>query len=160
MNVKLKNVFSLVKDDTEYFHNNVDKIKMEKCPLEKQKCTSVLVFVNQSYVQPNRYFYDINFHGAIEQLKNAFYKTLELDETSCKKCTDFFRLTIIESLEVIKDELGKMSKGLFKTNRYQSNYNEACKVLKEFQEFEQNNILKLNKHNNYSLNHHDSKCVS
>lgn len=160
MNVKLKKLFSLVEEDSNYFHDNVDKIQLEKCPRDKQMCKEHLAIVNNSHVESNKYRYDKNFQGSIETLKNAFYVTFELNEKSCKKCTNFFRSTLTKSLEDMHVELGKMSKGIFKTKRYQTDYIETSKVLMELKNLKKSNIVELNKQKHYFVGSFQDKWVS
>jgi hypothetical protein len=159
MNVKLKNLFSLVEKDSKYLQENVDKIQIARCPLKEQKCKEHLAIVNNYHAQSSNLFYNKNFQGAITSLKNAYYVTAELNESSCLKCADFFRLTISQSLENIHEDIRRMSSGIFKTNRYQASYKEADKVLNEFKDIKQNNIIKPKEQNHFFINRYSTKCV-
>lgn len=160
MNVKLKNLFSSVGEDSKYLQDNVDKIQLESCPLKAQKCKEHLSIVNNYHAQSSKLFYDKKFHGAIENFKNAFYVTFELNESSCIKCADLFRSTITQSLENIHEDLRKMSTGIFKTNRYQECYKEADKVLNEFRDIQQNNIVMHKEQNLFLTDQYPTRCVS
>lgn len=159
MNLKLRNIFSLVKDSSEYFNEKSDKIQLQKCAMGGQKCKEQLSIVNKNFVESGKYLYNKNYPGAMETLKSAFYVTFELNETSCLKCAEYFRSTITQSLGNIHDELGEMSTGMFKTNKYQSNYIEACKTLVEFKNLKQNTSDILNNQKNVFHNQQQSKCV-
>lgn len=61
-----------------------------------------------------------DYKESIAALKDAFDKTIELQENPCLKCAALFRATITESLENVHDELQSMSTGIFKLKRYES----------------------------------------
>ncbi|RIH65625.1 hypothetical protein D1164_08130 [Mariniphaga sediminis] len=107
------------------------KIEVMDCQNNGEKCKEHLAVINENYLESYQYLEGKNFRESIASLKNAFEKTHELQDTTCLKCAQLFRDTITESLEDIRDELQKMSTGIFKTKRYQSSYDEACDVLEE-----------------------------
>ncbi len=111
---------------------NHNKIELLHCPNGKFYCREHLVFINKNYLKYYDYQSDKNYQMSIEALKSAFYKTTELKEESCKKCTKLFRSTIIQSLENMHEELRMMSTGLFKTKKFQSSYIESGNLLAEF----------------------------
>lgn len=157
--MKLKNIFSLVKEDSDYFNEKLDKIQLQRCAMGGQKCKEQLAVVNKNFVESGKYVYNKNYNGAMETLKSAFYVTFELNESTCLKCAAYFRSTITHSLESIQEELGAMSTGMFKTNKYQSNYIEACKTLVEFKNLKQSYSEDQNKQKDLFQNQQHSKCV-
>lgn len=131
MKEKMRRLFSLSKTDTEYLNDKVDKIEILHGKLENKRCIEHLFIVNNSYHESEKFHRDKDFRNSIETLKNAFNKTLELKEPSCIKFAELLRSTIINSLENIHWELGKMSSGIFRTKRYESSRLEVEKFLKE-----------------------------
>lgn len=149
MNEKIRKLFSISEIDTEYFNDKVNKIELVNCKLVEKKCTEHIAVVNTRYREFERFHRDKDFQNSIEALKNAFDKTLTIKETSCIKCTELLRSTIIKSLENIHWELEKMSKGIFRATRYQSSYVKVEKVLRECKKIGQPIIRLQNKQDNY-----------
>ena len=110
-------------------NHNSNKIELVSCPRNGVKCKNHLAAINEDYSESSIYHQNREYQKSIEALNNAFTKTFELKEDTCTKCANMFRSTIIQSLEDIHLELHSMSKGLFKTKRYQSSYILAGNVL-------------------------------
>lgn len=155
MKEKMRRLFSLSETDTEYFNDNVDKIELAGGTLENKKCIEHLFLVNNSYHESDKFQRDKDFRNSIETLKKAFNKTFELEESSCIKCAEFFRSTIINSLENIHWELKKMSSGIFRTKRYESSRLEVENFLKVCGKNGQPNVLfQKNKQEDYFFEGH------
>lgn len=160
MKVQDKRGISLSESDTEYSDAQRDKIELASCPQKSFKCREHLFVINENYRQSDQYIQNKDYHSSIENLKNAFYKTLEIKESSCLKCAEFFRSTISESLENIHKELGKMSTGIFKSKRFQSSYQEAATVLKEFENVGMCNTIHLRERKKRNTIFYPKKNVS
>jgi hypothetical protein len=119
-------------DKTAYAIQN--KFELLNCPRNGIKCREQLSVINKSYLESYIHQRDKNYPSSIEALKNAYYKTTELSESTCTKCARFFRSTIANTLEDIHKDLHKMSTGFFKTKRFHDSYVKAGQVLNEFKQ--------------------------
>lgn len=129
---KVRGLFSISVPESQYFNDKQNKFELVGgCPQEYKVCKEQLLFINESYLASSRYLRDKNYVGSIDALKGAFDKNNELQEPSCIKCAELFRSTITQSLELIHEDLHKMSNGLFRRKRYQSEYELASNVLSE-----------------------------
>lgn len=132
MKDKMKGIFSLSVRESKYFNDKQDKIELVDCPRGEKVCMEHLSAINKSFLVSSRKMRNKDYTDSIEALKGAFYKTNELQEPSCIKCADLFRSTITQSLEIIHEDLQKMTGGLFFRKRYQYSYSLANSVLEEF----------------------------
>lgn len=132
MGEKRRRLFSLSRDDGEYFNNEENKIELVGCPRGGKSCLEHRSEINKRFQDSSRYHRGKDYQRSIEALQSAFTKTSELQESTCLNCAEFFRSTITQSLENIHDDLHNMSTGLFGTTRYQSSYVMARDVLTEF----------------------------
>jgi hypothetical protein len=129
----MKGMFSLSVLESKYFNDNQDKFEIVGgCPRKYKDCREQLLFINESYLTSGRKLREKDYQGSIEALKSAFYKTKELQEPFCIKCADLFRSNITKSLELIYEDLHKMSTGIFRSKRFQSSFELASIVLAEF----------------------------
>jgi hypothetical protein len=160
MKTNLKKLFSFSASDTEYLNEKQDKIELLSCPRNGIICQEHLAVVNKCYVESEHYRKERDFDRSIDTLKSAFYKTTELSELPCSKCASLFRLTITESMEDMHKELGKMSNGIFSKKRYQTSYQLAGKVLKEFENVTICNTLQLNESKRRYIGNYPQKNVS
>lgn len=135
MKTTFKKLFSFSASDAEYLNEKHDKIELVGCPRNGIICQEHLSVVNKCYVESEHYRKEKDFERSIETLKSAFYKTTELVEPPCSKCASLFRLTIIESMENMHNELEGMATGIFARKRYQPGYELAAQVLSEFENF-------------------------
>jgi hypothetical protein len=132
--MKLNGFFSLARSDAEYFSEKQSKIELLGCPFGGNTCQKHLAVINKNFLDSSRHQRDKNYQRAIELLKNAYYKTDELQKETCLKCADLFRSTITNSVEDIHTQLHKMSTGIFPNKRYREICIEAGNVLKEMKE--------------------------
>lgn len=119
-----------LKAEVENKDYNENKIELLSCIRNGDRCKNHLTLINEEYSTLQTYLQEKEYQKSIEALDKAFNKTFELREDSCSGCAKMFRSTIIQSLENIHLELKEMSKGIFKTNRYQSSYILADNVLR------------------------------
>lgn len=152
--------FSFSEAETEQFYNNQDKIELLSCPRNKMICQEQLSFVNKCYLQSEQSFKDKDFHRSIDTLKNAFYKTTELDELPCAKCAALFRSTIVESVENYHNELERMTSGLFGKKSYISSREKAANVLDEFEKVKLHESFTANKSKNRFIGSYLKQKVS
>ncbi len=108
-----------------------DKIEIVKCPRGNKECNSQVSILNKMFYESNNYQHNKEYQLSVRTLKNAFKKTYELQDTSCKKCARFFRSTIIDSLENIHSELQHMSGGFYRKNHYKGSYLLVQNTLKD-----------------------------
>jgi hypothetical protein len=113
------------------FGNQFNKIELVSCPRAGRNCSKQLSGINEDYVEYFYFYRRKDYQKSILALKNAFQKTLDLHDTTCIKCAELFRSTIIESLEKMCLELQEMSNGSIKTTHYQF-YKMAEIALTEF----------------------------
>jgi hypothetical protein len=110
-----------------------DKIELVNC-LHNCRCKSVLIDINRLFHESEQYQNDKEYQFSILSMKEAFEKTFELSKPVEQKCAKIFRLTIIESLEAIHQELRRMTNGLFRRGRYNRSYIMAKETLNEFKQ--------------------------
>jgi len=140
MNDKIRGLFSISVPESKYFNDKQDKIELVSCPRVGKECVKHLSIINKSFLDSSRNMRNKEYARSIEVLKGAFYRTNELHEPSCTKCAEFFRSTIIQSLENIHGDLQKMSVGLFSRKRYQYSYVLATSILDELKKENRNPI--------------------
>lgn len=129
--MKLNGFSSLLNGDTESHNSDDNKIELLGCPSGGNNCKTQLALINKNYAESARHQNEKNYQKAIELLKSAYYKTHEMQKSSCVQCAALFRTTITRSLEDMHKELERMSTGIFRNKRYYGVYIEAGKVLKE-----------------------------
>jgi hypothetical protein len=134
MKRKNKGLFSISEIESKYFNDKEGFIELESCPKGGMNCTEHITLINKKMSKSRNLILNKDFERAIEELKIAYFKTTDLAEPSCLKCAELFRSTITKSLEVIQKDLQKMTTGIFKAKRFNSSYELATNVLKEFKE--------------------------
>ncbi len=132
MKDKRKSKFSLSKYDNDYFGDGEDKIELVKCPRGGVNCSEHRFFINKHLLASHKFHVSKDYHRSIEALKLAYDKTTDLREPTCLNCAILFRCMVTQTLENIHDDLHQMAKGLLFNKRYQSSYEFAGIVLKEF----------------------------
>ena len=128
----MREQFSLTGKEDKYVGGSQTKIEMINCPLDKVLCVEQLSVINKYYLESNEYHLKKDYQRSIEALKLAFDSTYEIHNSSCLKCAELFRSTIISSLENIHLDLEKMTTGMFKSKRFQSSFELATLALDEF----------------------------
>jgi hypothetical protein len=108
-----------------------DKFEMVRCMREGKYCQEHRLAINKGFNESDNFLVNKEYSMSILTLKEAYYKTTELQETSCAQCAELFRCTITRSLESIYNDLRRMTEGFFGTKRYQSSYELVCSVLEE-----------------------------
>jgi alpha-ketoglutarate-dependent taurine dioxygenase len=154
MKTKLSEIFSFSEAGTENFKNTPATIDLVSCPLKEMMCEVHLSVVNKNYAESEKYRREKDFQKSIETLKIAFYKTVELMEHPCTKCTQLYHSNIIESMVTIHSDLAKMSKGLFGKKRYLSSYNKVDSFLKEIENAGFSEKFQLNESKERFLGNH------
>ncbi len=132
MKVNWNKLFSLSVTDTEYFDDSQDKIQLVGCKKDHQVCLNYLPEINRLMKESDVLYRDRDYIRSLEALDKAYNKTFELKNTDCSKCARLFRSTIVGSLEDMNHELQGMSKGLFRTARYQSSSIKAEQLLAKY----------------------------
>lgn len=130
MKINWNKIFSLSTSESEYYEEKSDKIEFTGCKLSGKGCLNYLPKINDHFREADLFFRDRDFNRAIDALEKAWYKAGELKEPDCQRCSLFFQATVIQSLESIHNELERMTKGIFGTNRYQSCYIKTDDLLK------------------------------
>jgi hypothetical protein len=122
MKAKIKGLFSLSVSDIEYFNDKQEKFELVNCSIEATHCKELLPEINKNYRESEQYRRNKDYQRSIDSLKSAHNKTLALTEPSCAKCAEFFRTSIAQSLENIRNEQEEMSAGIFGVKRFFSSY--------------------------------------
>ncbi len=146
--------------DTEYLNTKQDKIELVSCKLKDLQCEKLIPVINESYVEVTQFRLDKDYQRSIEALKNAYFKTLELKQSSCFKCADFFRSMIIESLENIYLELEKLNTGYYRKNHFQTSYVTAGIVIDEIKSHYKNLKLKNVDDRKHFISQYSKRYVS
>jgi len=160
MKSMMNRLFSFSETETDCFYDKQDKIELVSCPRKNMICQKQLSFVNKCFQESEQYVRDKDFHRSIDTLKDAFYKTEELDQLPCSRCAELFRLTINESVVSIQDELEGMISGLFGNKSYQSSWDKAAEVLDEFERIELQESIRVNKSKKHFIGDYLNKQVS
>jgi hypothetical protein len=124
-------LFSSSKKDSEHNREQQNKFEVLTCNVLSESCKKHLVVINECYIEANKYHLEKDYLNTIESLKNAFFRTNQLNENSCLKCANLFRSTITESIENIHGELQNLTTGLFRKKCYQKSFIASCDVLNE-----------------------------
>lgn len=113
-----------------------EKFEMVNCSLQGVYCKSqILPEINRLYDEAEAFRINKEYQRAIELLQMANQKTLELTESPCMQCVLFFQYSIKETLEIMQEDLHAMSKGLFRTTRYQVVYTRLGKIIDKMNPF-------------------------
>ncbi|HKI89650.1 MAG TPA: hypothetical protein VKA38_11530 [Draconibacterium sp.] len=131
MKANIKNLFSLSMTDDEYFNDKQEKFELVSCPIHEKFCKELRPSINEDYLISQHFQLDKNYQKSIESLNSAYNKTLVLTDPACAGCSDFFRTTIKQSIEEVKNEHKKISVGLFNYKRYRLSSIQLETVLKE-----------------------------
>lgn len=123
--------FSLGADEGMYFHNDEDKIELVHCPEEYKECVKQLPDINRYFHESHQGRLDKDYLKAIEALKHAFDITYTIGEESCISCAEFFRSTIIDSMNMLHAELKELSSGWFHNKHYIPAFEKASRQLQE-----------------------------
>ncbi|HEX7585413.1 MAG TPA: hypothetical protein VF373_12040 [Prolixibacteraceae bacterium] len=132
MKDKRRGLFSLSVKDSEYFKDKEDKIEFVSCVRLGKDCKEHRSVINKNYHESRKFLLNKDYPRSIEALKNAYYMTSDLQDSACSKCAELFRETITQSLEIIHEDLEKLSGSLFRGKQYQYSYGLATNVLREF----------------------------
>lgn len=124
-------LFPMLEEEGDYFNDNSDFIELISCPGKEMSCSEHLDFVNKRMKLSRTHWIDKEFPQAIEELKIAFYKTIEINSPTCLPCADLFRSTIINSLEAIHKDLRLMTTGFIKKKHLISDFELATNALDE-----------------------------
>jgi hypothetical protein len=130
MKINWNKMFSFSASESEYFEEQRDKIEFTGCKLSGHLCLNILPEINDQFRESDLFYRDRDFNRSIDALEIAWHKATELKGPDCQKCALFFQATVVQSLESIHNELYRMTKGIFGTNRYQSCYIKADNLLK------------------------------
>lgn len=133
MKTYTSSLFSSSPKKGERLQNHQNKIEMVSCFRNEMVCKEQLSLINENYRESDSYRSNKNYQKSIEKLRDAFYKTTELNDNACFNCSVIFRATIIDSLKNIKKEIKDLTIGFFGNKNYESSYLMAGKVLVELE---------------------------
>ena len=102
------------------------KFCLVSCPVKESFCHQVLDEINELYAESELARINNEYLKSVELLQEAYYKTLNLSESSCIKCANLFQSNINQTLEIMKDELYEMSHGIFRTKSNNLAYTRLC----------------------------------
>lgn len=131
-------LFPMLVEEGNYFSDNSDFIELVSCPVEEMSCIEHLDFINKRMKLSRNHWIDKEFPQAIEELKIAFYKTVEINSPTCLPCAELFRSIIIKSLEAIHKDLQLMTTGFIKRKHLISDFELAANVLDELKKGKSN----------------------
>jgi len=120
--MSMKRQFLSSDKSTVYHQLKENKIELLNCRLGAGNCKESLSIINKCYVDAHCYRLDKDYLNSIDSLKSAFFSTCDLKEDTCKKCAEFFRMTIKQSLENINGELYELTNGFIGNKSYQLSY--------------------------------------
>ena len=159
MKTKLRKLFPFSYLDPGNLNPNPNKIELQSCLFKGEKCKENLSIINNLYWESEKYQINKEFEISAEKLKIAFYKTNEIKEVTCLKCSELFRSTITDSLNEMKVELEKMTHGFFGNKRYKASYILVDKVLQEIKKPELNNVIQQKNSNKHYIGSYLKKSV-
>jgi hypothetical protein len=111
-----------------------EKFELIYCPHDCENLKLFLFEINRLFYESEQYQIEKEYQFSIMSLKMAFEKTWELILPMEQQCADIFRLTIIESLENIRKELRRMTKGFFRSRHFERSLLMSEEILREFKE--------------------------
>jgi hypothetical protein len=132
MEEKRKRLFSLLKNDSDYFKNGQNKIELVKCAMGGINCVDHRAVINKNILASRMFLINKDYQRSIEVLKEAYYSTSDLQQTTCINCAKLYRCMVMQTLENIHKELKQMTSGWLFPSRYKSSYELATLVLEEF----------------------------
>lgn len=159
MKTKKGDLFNLSEIDTDYYNDNQEKIELVSNTNLTKKCEKYLIIVNESFHKFDLFRREKDFGRAIEVLKDAYITTFELTESKSLKFAVFFRSTIYESLESIRNELRSLSKGIIRRKRFKTSFELAEMVLNELKILNENYTL-VKKENHHYIESYYKRNVS
>lgn len=127
-------LFTIFEKSDVKLNGNSESIQLESCPQGGFLCVEQLSLINKKMSTSRQYWTNKEFVQAIEELKIAYRKTFEINQSTCIQCADLFRATIRKSMEAIQKDLQDMTSGLFKAKRYQPSLEMVSAALKEITE--------------------------
>ncbi len=126
--------FSSSKKNRDQGTNENDPIHLESCPRGGNRCIDQRSKINKSIKNSHELFQDRQYNHSIDELKAAFYKTLDLQDSPCNQCASLFRHRILESMEQVNQELRRMTRGLFGSRRYKTIYQHSVSAMEELRQ--------------------------
>lgn len=108
-----------------------EPFELVSCPRGGKNCNGSRAVINESVIASRKYLLNKEYNESINELKNAFQQTNNLQEPVCQQCVQLFQTTIIQSVEQIHKDLHRMTTGIFRAKRYRPSLEYADKVLEE-----------------------------
>ncbi len=127
-------VFSKAKAGDKLSKNSGEAIHLESCPENGDNCQAHRAIINKCLNNSFDSFLQSQYEKSINELKVAFEQTLDMEQKTCAKCAELFRLRITTSLEQIQGELQQMTSGFFKSTRHKPSLKYATTVINELKE--------------------------
>jgi hypothetical protein len=113
-------------------YNQPDKIVLVNCPYDSTNYKIILFEINLLFHESEQYQMNKEYQYSVMSLKKAFEKTYELILPVEQQVANLFRQTIMESLEIIHQELRRMTRGFFRSRRFERSLMMSEETLKEF----------------------------
>lgn len=111
--------------------NEEDSIILESCPNGGHNCQFLLKHINEIMAHARDCIANKDYQKALELKSRAFNETISLRYEQCLSCTNFFRNTILESVNNVVCDLQKMTSGIFRNKKYLSALRRAEALLNE-----------------------------
>jgi len=132
MSTKKERVFTLSEKESEYFEDKSNSIELVRCSMGGVNCVNHRAVINKNILASRKFLLNKDYQRSIEILKEAYYTTSDLQQSTCINCGKLYRCMVMQTLENIHSELKKMTNGWLFPNRYKSSYELASIVLEEF----------------------------
>ncbi len=137
MKEKRRRFFSITRKENEFLKSKQDYIDLVVCPHDGGKsCSKHRKLINENMKASKQHLLNKDYHQSIEELKTAFYSTADLTKLPCRKCATFYRKTIVNTLELMHDDLKRMSSGIFSKNKNRPYFLLAAETLEELKQFD------------------------
>lgn len=110
-----------------------EPFELVSCPRGGKNCVGSRAAINESVIASRKYLLNKEYNESINELRNAFQQTNNMQEPVCQQCVQLFQTTIIQSVEQIHKDLHRMTTGIFKAKRYRPALHYATEILEELQ---------------------------
>ncbi len=124
----------LFSQDSEYFRDKEEFIKLEHCKDKGDACNSQMKLMNGNLLLARKLIEKKEYTRALQEIKQAYNSTYQIKPEQCQKCAQLFRDTIMGTLKQITTDLKKMTSGLFARKMYRFDLQQAEILLRELEE--------------------------
>jgi len=108
-----------------------DIIELVSCQNDGESCSELRPEINRLLRAARKSRVNKEYRKAIDEIVEAYFLTEQNMADGCRECREFFRETMLNSLNLITAELKKMSSGIFRDKRYREVYQFSAVKLEE-----------------------------